>query len=141
MMKKNLWVPVAVGLLLTVLFYFLGAFLSGGGHSLAAMTLFFPYGLVAGLSLADGPFGFIEVVLIALQFPVYALILANVKGGWRWTAVLILLAAHVVAAVVGIRVYRASKVGFGMGGVNVPQAMRYGSQPLSPERAIKSSTR
>ena len=126
-MKKNLWVPAAVGLLLTVLFYFLGAFLSGGGHSLVAITVFFPYGLATGLSLDDGGFGFIEVILIALQFPVYALILANVKGGWRWTAVLILLAAHVVAAVVGIRVYRASKGEFGMGGINVPQATRYGS--------------
>jgi hypothetical protein len=132
-MKKTLWVPVAVGLLLTVFFYLLGAFLSGGGHSLVAITVFFPYSLAAGLSLEGGPFGFIEVGLIALQFPVYALILANVKGGWRWAAVLILLAAHVVAAVVAIRLYHASKVG---GGVNMPQAMRCGSQPLSLERAI-----
>ena len=134
-MKKTLWVPVAVGLLLTVLFYLLGAFLSGGGHSLVAITAFFPYCFATGVSLGDGRFSLIEVVMIALQFPVYALILANVKGGWRWTAVLILLAAHVVAAVIGIRAYRASKVGGGMGGVNVPQAARYGSQPLSLERA------
>jgi hypothetical protein len=121
---KNLWIPVAAGLLLTVLFYLLGAFLSGGGHSLVAMTIFFPYSLAAGLWLEDGPSRFIEIVLVALQFPVYALILANVRGGPRRTAALILLAAHVIAAIIGLRMYRASKGEFGMGDVNVPRATR-----------------
>ena len=126
-MSKKLWVPIAGGLLLTVLFYFLGAFLSGGGHSLVAMAVFFPYGIAAGLWLEGGAFGFVEVVLIALQFPVYALILANVKGGWRVAAVLIVLAAHVVAAVVGISVYRVSKGESGAGGGHVPQARLHAS--------------
>jgi hypothetical protein len=74
--------------------------------------------------------------LIALKFPVYALSIANMKGGWRWTVVLFLLAAHVVAAVAGVRMYRASKGEFGMGGANSSPATGYGNLPSSLERAI-----
>jgi hypothetical protein len=119
-MKKTLWIPILVGILLAGFFYFLGALLSGGGHSLAAMTVFFPYGLAAGLWWEDTSLEFIGDILLVIQFPLYALFLANVKGGRRWLVLFIILALHIAFAGIGLRVYRASKGENYIGNLNVP---------------------
>ncbi|HKQ53103.1 MAG TPA: hypothetical protein VJT74_12080 [Pyrinomonadaceae bacterium] len=108
-MKKTIWLPLLVGFLLAVLFYFLGGLLSGGGHSLAAMAVLFPYGLAAELLLEDTSAEFVGHILLIIQFPLYALLLANVKGGRRWLVLLGLLAAHIIAAAISLNVYRSSK--------------------------------
>jgi hypothetical protein len=111
-MKRNtFWIPVLAGILLTGLFYVLGALFSGGGHSLAALIFLFPYGTALGLLWEDTPLEFIGGLLLVLQYPLYALILANVKGkGPRWLVLLVLLAVHATAVVIGLKVYGAQGI-------------------------------
>ncbi len=42
---KRLLFAIGAGILLAVVFYLIGVFYSGGGHSLTAMNIFFPYSL------------------------------------------------------------------------------------------------
>ena len=43
------WRPILMGVLATPIIFFLGAFLSGGGHTVMPFILFFPYGMLTGL--------------------------------------------------------------------------------------------
>lgn len=109
MTKRTLLLLMLVGVLLTVVFYFLGALFSGGGHSLAAMTAFFPFGMMAGIWSEDTSLEFTGDILLVIQFPLYALILANVKGSWRWLVLFIILSAHIIFVTTGLKVYRSSR--------------------------------
>jgi hypothetical protein len=100
---KRVLIPILVGIFLTVLFFALAGFLGGACHCVTPTNLFFPY---AAIILGGTSWEAISFLLIALQFPLYAIILANVKGSRRQTLVfLILLAFHAAATLVGLKVH------------------------------------
>ena len=102
--------PILVGALLGALLYLLGALFSGAGHDPTAMTCFFPYGMTTGLLLEDGPLEFIGGILLVLQFPLYAMVYADVESRERgWVVIFILVAAHIAVAVIGLNVDGASE--------------------------------
>jgi hypothetical protein len=100
---KRFLVPVLVGILLAVFSFALSVFSVGACHCVTPTTIFFPYAaLVFGLTSWD-PIG---VFLLAVQFPLYALIVANMRGsGWRALIFLGLLAFHTAALLLGLKVY------------------------------------
>jgi hypothetical protein len=115
---KNTFFAILTGFALTVLFYALGALFSGGGHDLTAITAFFPYSLSLGILTRntrwDRVGGFVVMTLLVLQFPVYAIILATIKRGrLKAIALLILLALHVLAVLIGLRIYYRSRPNYG----------------------------
>ena len=77
---KSILLEIIVGVALTLLFFFLGAFLSGAGHSLTAMTIFFPYGMAIGTLLENTRWEFVGGVLMLLQFPFYSLLFSSLRG-------------------------------------------------------------
>ncbi|HEX6186461.1 MAG TPA: hypothetical protein VFZ40_00160 [Pyrinomonadaceae bacterium] len=111
---KRLLFAIGVGLLLTVVFFLIGAFFSGGGHSLTAMMIFFPYsGLVASW-LENTRGQFIATVLMAVQFPAYALLVAYTKGTRRNVVSTIVPIIHTVVAVIALQIYESSKPRYGV---------------------------
>jgi flagellar basal body-associated protein FliL len=125
-MKKTL-LAILIGLALMVLFYALGALFSGGGHDLTAMIAFFPYSLSLGLSTKDTPWSsdFVDMALLILQFPVYAIILATIKSGrLKVIALVILLVLHVAAVIICLRIYYLSR----------PARFGVSQQHVEPER-------
>jgi|GEM_PF-2124650 len=107
---KRIVLAILIGFTLTVFFFALGSLFSGGGHDLTAISAFFPYAAITGNLTKDTGWdqigGFIDMALLAVQFPVYAIILALIKG-WRLKGLVlaILLAIHIVTAVIGLRNY------------------------------------
>ena len=111
---KRLLLSIALGIFLTVIFFLIGAFFSGGGHSLTATTIFFPYSGLLAPSLKDTRWEFILIILMAAQFPVYALLLAYTKGTRRNLAGMIIPLVHSVVAVIALQLYESSKPGYGV---------------------------
>ena len=99
---KRVLIPILVGIVVTVLFVLLGGFAGGVCHCLTPTTIFFPYGTIVMRHTSRESSG---ILLIALQFPLYSIVLANVGGGRRILALLILSATHVAATLVGLIVY------------------------------------
>jgi len=101
---KRVFIPILIGILLTVLFVLLGGFASGACHCLTPTTIFFPYGTIVLQHTSRESVG---LLLIALQFPLYSIILANLsRGTRRILALLILFATHAAATLIGLTVYR-----------------------------------
>ena len=119
--KRQFWLPLAAGILLTVLFYLLGALLSGGGHSLTAITIFFPYGVTLGRWLEGTRWEFVAAAALLLQFPLYGLLLAWTREHSRGIMLVVLLSAHCLGAAVGVgiessrqkRLYSVGEVNWG----------------------------
>src|SRR5882724_11238402 len=100
---KRVFFPILIGIAVTVLFVLLGRFAGGACRCLTPTTIFFPYGTIVLQHTSRESIG---LVLIALQFPLYSVVLANVGGGRRRIlALLILSATHVAATLVGLTVY------------------------------------
>jgi hypothetical protein len=101
-MKRTL-IAVLAGVLLTLLFFALAGLLGGACHCITPTTLFFPYGaFILGRFSAES----ISLLAMAIQFPLYALVLAKVKGRERRIVILLLLLAfHVAAALVSLKLY------------------------------------
>jgi hypothetical protein len=100
---KRVFIPILIGILLTVLFVLLGRFAGGACNCLTPTTIFFPYGTIVLQHTSRESVG---LLLIALQFPLYSIILANVsRGRRRILALLILSAVHAAATLVGLTVY------------------------------------
>jgi len=76
---KDVYASIVLGIVVTPIFYFLAAFYSGGGHSLTAMLLFFPYGVLCG-RLFETTIEWLEPILIILQFPAYGGLLNLLSG-------------------------------------------------------------
>jgi hypothetical protein len=101
---KRVFFPILIGIAVTVLFVLLGRFAGGACRCLTPTTIFFPYGTIVLQHTSRESIG---LVLIALQFPLYSIVLANVGGGRRRIlALLILSATHVAATLVGLAVYQ-----------------------------------
>ena len=100
---KRVFFPILIGIAVTVLFVLLGRFAGGACRCLTPTTIFFPYGTIVLQYTSRESIG---LVLIALQFPLYSIVLANVGGGRRRIlALLILSATHVAATLLGLIVY------------------------------------
>ena len=100
----RLFILIAIAILLTVTFGFLGGFLGGACHCETPMTLFFPYGTIIGMRTRWESLGF---VLTMLQFPLYAIVLASFKAGRRQVVVLLVLfLVHAATSLLGLTVYR-----------------------------------
>lgn len=95
---------VLFGSLLTVFAFLLASIGSGACHCSRPITVAFPY---ATLLWASGRFESLGGVLMAFQFPIYAMVVALAKSRTaRARFALILFAIHVVAVIVGLLVYR-----------------------------------
>jgi hypothetical protein len=100
---KRLLFALLVGTVLTGVFFVLAGFFGGACHCVTPTTILFPYA-----AIVFGRFGWdsIGLLLIALQFPLYAIMFAKLKGGSRQALTLfVLLLAHAAATLVGLRVY------------------------------------
>jgi hypothetical protein len=101
-MKRTL-IAIAIGIILTVVFFALAGFFGGACHCVTPTAIFFPYAaIVFGITSWDS----VGLVLIALEFPLYAIVLIVVRG-IKWWAIsfAILLLGHTVALLVGLKVY------------------------------------
>ena len=96
--------PILVGIGLMVLFFLLSGFASGACHCESPGALFFPYSEIAWRAFDWQTIG---SILFILQYPVYVLTIARVKGSnWQILALLILLTLHIAAVILGLRVYQ-----------------------------------
>ena len=102
----QVWLSVFVGCLLTPALFLLAALLSGGGHSLDSVIIVFPYSMLLGLAFER--VGRIPgMMLLAVQYPVYGLILGLAKrNGVFLICFLSLLVLHVIAAMACLTLYR-----------------------------------
>jgi hypothetical protein len=101
---KRLFIPILIGISLTVLFVLLGRFAGSACRCLTPTTIFFPYGTIVLQHTSRESAG---ILLIALQFPLYSIIFANVSRGRRRILALIILAVvHAAATLVGLTVYQ-----------------------------------
>ena len=109
---KRLLLSLGIGVLATVSFFVIGGLFSGGGHSLVAINIFFPYAGIVGPSLKDTGWEFVSMSLLLAQFPVYAL-LVSCSARRRILIAIVLLFLHAVAAVAALHIYGASKPRYG----------------------------
>ena len=75
-----------------------GAALSGGGHSLAAMKLLFPYGVTVGILEEDGGWALVGMLLLFLQFPFYCFLFVNTAGNTRRYLTATVVVVHALCA-------------------------------------------
>jgi len=96
--------PILVGIGLMVVFALMAGFAGGACHCVSPVAVFFPYTAIARGALSWESIG---DVLFILQYPVYALTIARARGSnWKALALLILLAFHIAAVVLALRVYQ-----------------------------------
>ena len=117
---------IVIGFALTVLFYLMGAFLSGGGHDLDMITTFFPYSLSLGILTegtrwARGGTG-VAGALLVLQFPVYAIVFAISKRRLLKWPLIILVCLHFLAVLIGLYIYHASRSSYFYGAIQQVRA-------------------
>jgi hypothetical protein len=101
---KRFLSPIFIGILLTVVFLVLQAFLGGVCHCSRPLQYFFPYVSMLGVHADWGVLGFL---LFALQFPVYAVCVALARGpNWKARVLLILFAVHACAVWIAFKISR-----------------------------------
>ncbi len=99
---KSLLIAILIGVALSVIFFVFAVFSDGACHCVKPTIVFFPY---AGIALSRS-WESISLPLIALQFPIYSVVTAKVRGAvWRVMALLILLMFHAVAVIVSLKLY------------------------------------
>lgn len=96
--------PALAGLMLSLPLYALGALLSGGGHTLATLLAFFPYGVVWGHLFGDTRWAFVAMILLVIQLPLYATFAAGAKGRLKALPLLFIFAAHTLGVLTGFSV-------------------------------------
>ena len=121
---KRLLISLGIGVLATVSFFAVGGLFSGGGHSLVAINIFFPYAGIVGPSLKDTRWEFVSMSLLLAQFPVYAL-LVSYSARRRFLIAIVLPFLHTVAAVAALHTYDASKPRYGFLLVGATQQIGY----------------
>jgi hypothetical protein len=100
---KRILIAIVIGIALTVVFFALAGFFGGACHCVTPTTIFFPY---AGIVFGTTSWNSIGLVLIAFQFPLYAITLVCIRGiKRRVLAFTILLLAHSTALLIGLKVY------------------------------------
>ena len=111
---KRFLLAIGAGVLLATILFLIGALYSGGGHSLTAITVFFPYSGLVAPSLKDTRWEIIAMILMVAQFPVYALLVVYTKGLRRNIVLTIISILHTVAAVIALQVYESSQPRYGL---------------------------
>jgi hypothetical protein len=98
---KNILIGLAIGVVLTVLSFILAALADGACHCVKPTIIFFPY---AALALTRS-WESISLPLMALQFPIYAISIAKVRGiRWKLLTFIILVLLHVGSAAIGLKI-------------------------------------
>ena len=120
-LMKKILLAIVVGFALTVLFYAVGAILSGGGHDLNMVTAFFPYSLGLGILTEDTRWArsgsSIAGALLVLQFPVYAIVfMISERKLWKWPLI-ILLSLHFLAVLIALSIYHGSRSSYFNGAI------------------------
>jgi hypothetical protein len=87
------WMPVLLGALATPVCLVLGAVFSIGGHSLTAMSVFFPFGMLLA-QISPEIHESIALLIFGLQYPLYGLAaaLALRDDRFRWLVIGLLIA-------------------------------------------------
>jgi hypothetical protein len=97
---KNLLTATSIGVALTILLFVSAGALGGACHCTTPTILAFPY---AAITLERFGAETIALLVMAIQFPLYAIFLAKVTGNeWRVGVFLILLIFHATAAAVSL---------------------------------------
>lgn len=100
---KHLWLPFAIGLLLTAVLFYFGIIFSKGGDRTFSL-IFFPYTSLLELIPhrdSGGPGRVLGYSIFFLQYPIYGLLLGSAfqRGDfYRW--LLIILAAHILLSII-----------------------------------------
>jgi Na+/H+-translocating membrane pyrophosphatase len=96
---KRVSLAILIGVLITPLLFALAGILSAACHCITPTTLIFPYAAITLEKLSADSIG---LLLIAIQFPLYAVVL----GRWPKKKVIVfsLLAFHVAATLVSLMV-------------------------------------
>ena len=105
-------IAILLGVLLTPPVWFVGALMTGGGHNLTPMIIFFPYNmyLIYGIKIREVPI-LVGMLSFCLQFVVYGLILATARNRRQLLYLLVFLfLAHTLAVVFSLSAYRASEL-------------------------------
>src|SRR5258706_14556977 len=97
---KRLLLAIGAGILLAAIFFLIGAFYSGGGHSFTALNIFFPYAGLVPPSLKDTRLEFVSMILMVAQFPAYSVLVAYTKGARREIVLNFIALIHTIAAVI-----------------------------------------
>ena len=107
--RQRIWqmlTPILVGFGLMVLSALLAGLAGGACHCVSPVAVFFPYSAIAW-----GAFDLqtIGSILLILQYPIYVLTIARLKGSnWKALAFLILVTLHIAAVIPALRVYQHS---------------------------------
>jgi hypothetical protein len=96
---KRILLYLVAGVLITVISIILAGMLNGAFHSMTASTVFFPF---ATLVLQHTRWETLATVLIALQFQVYAVLLAVIDREQRGPIMLVVATVHVAAVIIGL---------------------------------------
>jgi hypothetical protein len=106
---RSLWLPLLVGVLLTLVLFYFGIIYSKSGK-LTFSFIFFPYTSVLGFVLPDESDGLgvaLGYSLFFLQYPFYGIILGV---GYSWgnlaSWLLLLLGSHILLSVICFALYR-----------------------------------
>lgn len=109
MKNRTVWLSFLAGCLVTPVLYLLAALYSGGGHSLISVIMMFPYGMLWGL-IFKGIVEWPGIILLALQFPVYGLVLGIARMKNRLSRyVLALLILHALVSTLALVIERKRK--------------------------------
>jgi hypothetical protein len=92
-------VSLIVSAILGVVLIVLAAMFDGMSHSSKSMYTLFPYGTSVVMRTRWSSIG---LVLLVIQFPLYALILNLVRLRWKAVALVLIVAIHVLAVVLGM---------------------------------------
>lgn len=101
---KRILIPVLIGMGLMVVFALLAGFAGGACHCVSPVAVFFPYSAIAW-----GAFDWQSIgsFLFILEYPLYAIIIGRTRGdNWKGFAFLVLMAFHLAAVFVALRVYK-----------------------------------
>ena len=97
---SRLLIASLIGGVLTAVFFILAGLFGGACHCVTPTTVFFPYAAIIVRVLSWDSIG---TLLTVVQFPFYAIILANVKRSRsRSLAFLMIFASHAVSTLVGL---------------------------------------
>lgn len=100
-MKRNL-LAIVIAIVVTVVPGVPAAFFGGFCHCTTAFTVVFPFATVVVMRTIWESSG---ELLTLLQFPIYAVIIANLNGRHRRViAAIVILAVHIIAAIFALLV-------------------------------------
>lgn len=102
-MRKLVLLLLGIGL--TPLAWLFGALMSGGGHNYAVMIALFPWAMLLDLSFGSPSWWAVVMPALAIQYPLYGLLLGSALERGKLAHLLIALSLlHVLAAIICLAV-------------------------------------